>query len=79
MTGTAIVLARDAMPYTWAPGLVAWWTGNRYTEWHIALGPRTRCGRPIPTDRTARATRRHHPAANVCRACLKPPTGGNDV
>jgi hypothetical protein len=79
MTGTAIVLARDALSHTWCPSLVAWWTGNGFTQWHIAVGTRTRCGREIPTDRSSRLTRRHHPAADVCTACLQPSTGGNDV
>lgn len=71
----ALVLAKDA--HTTLAGLVAWWTGSGFTCWHIAVGPRTRCGRAIPADRGARLTRRHHPAAQVCAACLKPPTGGN--
>jgi len=66
---TALVIVR---PTHHDPDLVAWWTGNGFTCWHIVAGDRTRCGRLIPTVQGSRLTRRHHPAADVCAHCLKP-------
>lgn len=68
MTTNAIV---PSEAYRKQPALVAWWMGKGYTCWHIAHGEYTWCGRRIPTRRSDRLTRSHHPRADVCKACVE--------